>query len=95
MIELITKLRDLKKEYEGKTFKEMGYGDCCSPILASEDGGDTDLHKCVVSNYNGEEWIAFYVEVNPKTDIIVRIDLNCVDIWNNGDFRDCIDLDNI
>ena len=81
-----------KKAYIGKKFHNTPIA-YFNTIRSREDGGSTDLYKCVQSYHKGYE-ITYNVETNPTTDEIVAIDLTSCDIITDGNLvMDCVNLE--
>lgn len=90
---LVEELFSIKEKYMGTKFADSNLDDSIEVIYAEDDGYDTDLHSCTIVD-DERNWIKFYVDVNPNTDEIVYIDVECVDIGLASDdtIYDCIDL---
>jgi len=94
MVVLTDRVRSYKAKYENTPFKESPFNDDYFPIIyGKDDGADTDIHTCVESEQGLE--MKFYVAVDPETDKIVNVGLDCVDVIADGQIYDCINIETL
>lgn len=99
LIDLIIKIYDIKanldKNYTIEEIERKYNLDTTTmpPIMATEDGSDTDLYNAIITSANGKVWIKFYLDANPSNAIVTNVGIECVDIDFYGQHTDCINLD--
>lgn len=82
------------KEWEGGSIREISRTlpedidfdyDTIAPIYggAEGDGSTTDLYQCIFSC--GKDWVKIYINTVLQSDMIINVELDSCDIWEDDD----------